>query len=58
MALDCLPRIRQLFVQPGQGEHFDVDLFMARRRAEQALRGEEDFYVASLSSEVVSYKAW
>ncbi len=56
MALDCLPRIRQLFVQPGQGEHFDVDLFMARRRAEQALRNEEDFYVASLSSEVVSYK--
>lgn len=56
MALDCLPRIEQLFVAPGSSDNFDVDLFMARRYAEQALRGDEDFYVASLSSEVVSYK--
>ncbi|MDX1355891.1 MAG: glutamate synthase large subunit, partial [Halomonas venusta] len=39
MALDCLPRIEQLFVQPaGSGnlssDCFDVDLFMARRYAE------------------------
>src|SRR6056297_3575687 len=54
MALDCLPRIRQLFVEPGDGEveHFDVDLFMARRRAEEKLRDDEDFYVCSLSREV------
>ncbi|KGE79416.1 glutamate synthase large subunit [Halomonas sp. ND22Bw] len=58
MALDCLPRIRQLFVEPGEtaADTFDVELFMARRRAEQALRDDEDFYVSSLSSEVVSYK--
>ncbi|SFU58579.1 glutamate synthase large subunit [Halomonas korlensis] len=58
MALECLPRIRQLFVEPGEGgvANFDVDLFMARRRAEQTLRDDEDFYVSSLSSEVVSYK--
>ncbi|MGY4877421.1 glutamate synthase large subunit [Vreelandella aquamarina] len=56
MALDCLPRIRQVFVTPGTGEHFDVDLFMARRRAEEQLRDEPEFYVSSLSSEVVSYK--
>ncbi|WP_280546306.1 glutamate synthase large subunit [Halomonas sp. 11-S5] len=58
MALDCLPRIRQLFVEPGDDEvgHFDVDLFMARRRAEETLRDDEDFYVCSLSREVVSYK--
>ncbi|TLF47651.1 glutamate synthase large subunit [Halomonas urmiana] len=58
MALDCLPRIRQLFVEPGAegGERFDVDLFMARRRAEEKLRDEPDFYVCSLSAEVVSYK--
>ncbi|ALM51406.1 glutamate synthase large subunit [Halomonas huangheensis] len=58
MALECLPRIRQLFVEPGavDGEAFDVSLFMARRRAEQALKHEADFYVCSLSSEVVSYK--
>ncbi|MEC9020233.1 MAG: glutamate synthase large subunit, partial [Pseudomonadota bacterium] len=56
MALDCLPRIEQLFVAPGSSDNFDVDLFMGRRYAEQALRSDEDFYVASLSSEVVSYK--
>lgn len=58
MALDCLPRIRQLFVEPGEatGDAFDVELFMARRRAEEALRDEPDFYVCSLSAEVVSYK--
>ncbi|MFG6177355.1 glutamate synthase large subunit [Halomonas sp. THAF12] len=58
MALDCLPRIRQLFVEPGEtaADTFDVELFMARRRTEQALRDDEDFYVCSLSSEVVSYK--
>ncbi|MDI5986362.1 glutamate synthase large subunit [Halomonas sp. M4R5S39] len=58
MALDCLPRIRQLFVAPGGEDagNFDVDLYMARRRAEQALRDDEDFYVCSLSPEVVSYK--
>ncbi|MDP3534395.1 MAG: glutamate synthase large subunit, partial [Halomonas sp.] len=56
MALDCLPRIEQLFVQPGNSNSFAVDLFMARRLAEQTLRKEEEFYVASLSSEVVSYK--
>ncbi|RAH39250.1 glutamate synthase large subunit [Halomonas sp. SL1] len=58
MALDCLPRIRQLFVEPGEtaADTFDVELFMARRRAEQALRDDENFYVSSLSSEVVSYK--
>ncbi|WP_136247374.1 glutamate synthase large subunit [Halomonas borealis] len=58
MALDCLPRIRQLFVEPGEAAEgaFDVELFMARRRAEQALRDEPDFYVSSLSAEVVSYK--
>ncbi|UYG08231.1 glutamate synthase large subunit [Halomonas sp. M4R1S46] len=58
MALDCLPRIRQLFVEPGEAasDTFDVDLFMARRRAEQAMRDDEDFYVCSLSAEVVSYK--
>ncbi|MDN3521402.1 glutamate synthase large subunit [Halomonas ramblicola] len=59
MALECLPRIRHLFVEPGKNSNldtFEVDLFMARRHAEQALRDEEDFYVCSLSEKVVSYK--
>ncbi|KXS38972.1 MAG: glutamate synthase (NADPH/NADH) large chain [Halomonadaceae bacterium T82-2] len=59
MARECLPRIRQIFVEPSDDrldQAFNVDLFMARRLAEEALRGEEDFYVCSLSSKVVSYK--
>src|SRR5690554_1610641 len=59
MALACLPRIRHLFVEPGKNGSaatFEVDLFMARRLAEQALRQEEEFYVCSLSEQVISYK--
>ena len=59
MALECLPRIRHLFVEPGKNgsaETFEVDLFMGRRLAEQALRDEQEFYVCSLSEQVISYK--
>ncbi|WP_189518389.1 glutamate synthase large subunit [Kushneria pakistanensis] len=60
LAQSCLPRIRQMFVSPAperEGDlDFNVDLYMARRFAEQRLKGEEDFYVCSLSSKVVSYK--
>ncbi|WP_027960291.1 glutamate synthase large subunit [Halomonas halodenitrificans] len=59
MALECLPRIRHLFVEPGKSADpasFDVDLFMARRFAEQALRDESEFHVCSLSEKVLSYK--
>ncbi|WP_287124886.1 glutamate synthase large subunit [Chromohalobacter sp.] len=59
MALECLPRIRQVFVEAEDArdtQAFNVDLFMARRYAEQALKDEDDFYICSLSSEVVSYK--
>ena len=59
IARACLPRIYHLFVEPGSqtgSERFEVDLFMARRRAEQRLRDDEDFYVCSLSSRVIAYK--
>ncbi|GHC24123.1 glutamate synthase large subunit [Aidingimonas halophila] len=59
MAKECLPRIRQLFVEADDDRldaKLTVDLFMARRRAEEQLRDEEDFYVCSLSTRVVSYK--
>ncbi|WP_458524806.1 glutamate synthase large subunit [Onishia taeanensis] len=59
MALDCLPRIRQVFIAAADDRleaELAVDLFMARRRAEEKLAGEPDFYVCSLSSQVVSYK--
>ncbi|MCG7601433.1 glutamate synthase large subunit [Halomonas sp. McH1-25] len=61
IALACQPRIRQIFVEPGDAQRseshlFNVDLFMARRIAEQRLKHEEDFYVSSLSTKVISYK--
>ncbi|MGJ8521423.1 Glutamate synthase NADPH large chain [Carnimonas sp. R-84981] len=60
IALACLPRIRHLFVGPAEGRESDqlfaVDLFMARRLAEQQLADDEEFYVCSLSPKVISYK--
>jgi glutamate synthase (NADPH/NADH) large chain len=59
MAIDCLPRFEQVFVAP-QGELDDqslnVKLFYARRYAEKALVQHPDFYIASLSTSVLSYK--
>ncbi len=55
-----LPRIEQLFVNAPDGcdePEFGVRLFRARRRAEHALAGDEDFYVCSLSPRVLGYKA-
>ena len=59
-ALKTLPRIEQVFVNaPDEMDEitFERRLFVARRRAEKAL-GDDDgyFYVASLSSRVLSYK--
>ncbi len=54
----CLPRIEQLFVESDgdDGDGFERALFLARKRAEQALRGAEDFYVVSLSARLLGYK--
>ena len=60
LALDVMPRIRQVFVAPAEGRNsdklFTVDLYRARRMAEQEMAADEDFYVCSLSPKVVSYK--
>ena len=59
LARDTLPRIEQLFVNAGVGqgeEDFALALFLARRRAEQALAGQADFYVTSLAPNSISYK--
>ncbi len=60
MALQSLPRIEQIFVNaPAEMDEaaFERALFVARRRAEQTLRPQDDvFYVPSLSSRVISYK--
>lgn len=59
LARDTLPRIEQLFVEAGDGQDeaaFALALFLARRRAEQALRAHADFYVTTLSPHCVAYK--
>ncbi|RDE19104.1 glutamate synthase large subunit [Motiliproteus coralliicola] len=58
IALETLGQIEQVFVK-GDGksaEELAVSLFVARRKAEIALAEDEDFYVCSLSSTVLSYK--
>ncbi len=58
MALECLPGIEQVFVaqEGGSARELTLKLFMARRRAEQQLCDDKDFYVCSLSDSVIAYK--
>ena len=57
-ARTSMPRIEQLFIDLlGANErHCDAALMLARRRAEQDVASDSDFYVCSLSPQVVSYK--
>ncbi|WP_246540132.1 glutamate synthase large subunit [sulfur-oxidizing endosymbiont of Gigantopelta aegis] len=59
-ALLSLPQIEHIFVNPAAGMDtvtFDRHLYIARRRAEKALQGNDDvFYIPSMSSQVISYK--
>ena len=58
VALKTLPRIEQVFVNPGEGMQrgrLNRCLFLARRRAENRLEDGET-YIASLSSVTISYK--
>ncbi|UTW47891.1 glutamate synthase large subunit [Bacterioplanoides sp. SCSIO 12839] len=59
MAIDCLPRFEQIFIAPAEAlseQELAVKLFYARRFAEKALAEYADFYIASLSEKVLSYK--
>ncbi|MCH2041338.1 MAG: glutamate synthase large subunit [Saccharospirillaceae bacterium] len=59
MAIDCLPRFEQIFVAPSDDlsdQELSVKLFYARRFAEKSLSEYPDFYIASLSDKVLSYK--
>ena len=51
MALDCLPRIEQVFVVPGGKEErdFAISLFVGRRHAESDMSDDPEFYICSLS---------
>lgn len=60
LAKSVMPRIRQVFIAPApertSNTLFMVDLYRARRTAEEQLASDEDFYVCSLSPRVISYK--
>ncbi|MDZ4814300.1 MAG: glutamate synthase large subunit [Pseudomonadota bacterium] len=59
-AATSLPRMEQVFVTPAAAmdqSSFQRSLFLARRRAEQRLAGDRDFYVVTLSAHSIGYKA-
>ncbi|HUL18573.1 MAG TPA: glutamate synthase large subunit [Steroidobacteraceae bacterium] len=59
-AVKSLPRIEQLFVNPGatapDEAAFNRRLYMARRLAEKALASDAHFYVPSLSASTIVFK--
>lgn len=60
IALQTLPCIEQVFVNSNatlNERQFDARLTLARRQAEQSLSIDKDFYICSLSSKMLSYKA-
>ena len=58
IALQTLPQIEQVFIDaPGLTEtELSTRLFVARRKAEIACEGDEDYYICSLSGRGISYK--
>ncbi len=58
LARENLPRIEQVFVtgEGLSGQEFAIQLFFARRHAEAALQDDSDFYICSLSHQVIVYK--
>ncbi|MDD3323766.1 MAG: glutamate synthase large subunit [Sulfurospirillaceae bacterium] len=58
-ALDTLPQIVQIFVSSSSlvaTKRFDALLYLARKEIEKKLASDLDFYIASFSSHVISYK--
>ncbi|MEH6636649.1 MAG: glutamate synthase large subunit, partial [Halioglobus sp.] len=58
LALASMPIIEQVFVDaPGVSEEqLSTKLFVARRKAEMANEGDEDYYICTLSGRVIAYK--
>ena len=60
LAAAARPQVRQIFVNAAAGMDdagFERALFRARRRGENALTNDPQFYVVSLSAQVIGYKA-
>ncbi|MBW6488938.1 glutamate synthase large subunit [Sulfurimonas sp.] len=58
-ALATLPEIVQLFITPNSimaTNRFDALLYLSRKESEHKLLNDRDFYIASMSSKVLSYK--
>jgi glutamate synthase (NADPH/NADH) large chain len=58
-ALASLPNIVQLFIIPNSimaTNRFDALLYLSRKESEHKLVDDKDFYIASMSSKVLSYK--
>ncbi len=58
-ALESLPQIVHLFIIPNSimaTKRFDALLYLSRKESEHRFVGDEDFYIASMSSRVISYK--
>ena len=58
-ALKTLPHIMQLFIVPDSivsSRRFDALLYLSRKESEHMLREDKDFYIASMSTSVLSYK--
>ncbi|WP_374964339.1 glutamate synthase large subunit [Spongiibacter tropicus] len=58
IALASLPRIEQLFINVDglSAQELTTKLFVVRRQVEIALADDSEFYICSLSADVVSYK--
>lgn len=59
LALKTLPNIAQIFVAPNSLmaiKRFEALLYLTRREIEIELAEDDDFYIPSLSSRVISYK--
>ncbi|MEN7548511.1 glutamate synthase large subunit [Rapidithrix thailandica] len=58
-ALDALPQITQAFVVPNSlmsTKRFSALLYLTRKEVEHELEDDEDFYIASFSDSLISYK--
>ncbi len=58
-AFDLLPKIVQVFVEPSSlvaTKKFRSLLYLARKEIENRLKKDKDFYIASFSDKVISYK--
>ncbi len=58
ISLATVPRIEQLFIDAAgkSPQELATALFVARRKAELATAGDDDFYICSLSGKVIAYK--